>query len=79
MRQMSRKRIRPWRKAATATSFAALKAATREEKVSVEFIGGRTVEGAILFNESKGCGKVINVEEEVSVDFRIEQIAAVKL
>lgn len=56
-----------------------LRQATREEKVSVEFRDGRTVEGAILFNETKGCGKVINVDEEISVDFRIDQILAVKL
>ncbi|MFG0319710.1 MAG: hypothetical protein ACF8XB_20735 [Planctomycetota bacterium JB042] len=56
-----------------------LRAATREEKVSVEFRDGKRVEGAILFNESKGVGKVINVEEEVSVDFRVEQLAAVRI
>lgn len=56
-----------------------LKRATREEKVCVKFLDGKTVEGAILFNESKGCGKVINVEKEVSVDFRVEQIASIKI
>ena len=38
---------------------------------------GKVVEGAILFNETKGCGKVINVDREISVDFNLEQIAAV--
>ena len=56
-----------------------LRSATRVEKVSVEFRNGRTVVGAVLFNESKGVGKVINVDEEVSVDFRLDQIAAVRL
>ncbi len=55
----------------------ALRRATREDKVSVQFRDGKRVEGAILFNESKGVGKVINVEEEISVDFHLEQIAAV--
>lgn len=57
----------------------ALKRATREEKVRVEFLDGKCVEGAILFNESKGVGKVINVEKEVSVDFKLEQIAKVRI
>lgn len=57
----------------------ALREATRREKVSVEFRDGKRVEGAVLFIESKGVGKVINVDEEISVDFRIDQIAAVHL
>lgn len=57
----------------------ALRSATREELVSVQFNDGRIVDGAILFNESKGVGKVINVEKEVSVDFRVEQIASVRM
>jgi hypothetical protein len=48
-----------------------------EEQVEVEFSNGTRVVGAILFNESKGVGKVINVAEEISVDFKIEQISAV--
>ncbi len=63
----------------TMTIADALRTATREELVSVKFNDGRTVDGAILFNESKGVGKVINVEKEVSVDFRVEQIASVKI
>lgn len=57
----------------------ALRQAVRESKVSVEFGDGKMVEGAILFNEAKGCGKVINVEQELSVDFRVDQIVAVKI
>lgn len=59
--------------------WTSLKRATRADKVSVKFMDGKTIEGAILFNETKGCGKVINVEKEVSVDFRVEQIVAVKV
>jgi len=55
-----------------------LRAATRSEKASIEFRDGKRVEGAILFNESKGVGKVINVADEVSVDFRVEQLVAVR-
>jgi len=61
------------------TIVTTLRQAAAEEKVAVEFRDGRTVEGAILFNESKGCGKVINIDEEISVDFQIEQILTVKM
>lgn len=57
----------------------ALRDATRLERVNVQFRDGRTVAGAVLFNESKGVGKVINVDEEISVDFRLDQIVAVRL
>jgi hypothetical protein len=57
----------------------ALRKALREEKVNVEFRDGKVVEGAILFNESKGCGKVINVDKEISVDFRLDQIVAIRM
>ena len=57
----------------------ALRKALREEKVNVEFRDGKVVEGAILFNESKGCGKVINVDKEISVDFRLDQIVAIRI
>ncbi len=56
-----------------------LRKATREDKVSVEFLDGKTVEGAILYNDAKGVGKVINVEKEFSVEFRVEQIAEVRI
>lgn len=59
--------------------IAELRKAVREEKVNVEFRDGKIVEGAVLFNESKGCGKVINVDKEISVDFRLDQIVAVRL
>jgi hypothetical protein len=57
----------------------ALRKATREDKVNVEFRDGKVVEGAILFNEIKGCGKVINVDKEISVDFSLDQISAVRI
>ncbi|MFH0944423.1 MAG: hypothetical protein V2A76_04425 [Planctomycetota bacterium] len=56
-----------------------LKKATQVEKVCLQFVDGRSVEGAVLFNEVKGCGKVINVKEEFSLNFKVEQIAEVRL
>lgn len=57
----------------------ALRQAVKEEKVNVQFRDGKTVEGAILFNEIKGCGKVINVDKEISVDFNLDQIASIHM
>jgi len=36
------------------------------------------VAGAVIFNESKGSGRIINVDQEVSVDFRVEEIRDVR-
>jgi hypothetical protein len=40
---------------------------------------GRAVKGAIIFNEFKGTGRLINVEEEISFDFNVDQVVNVKL
>jgi hypothetical protein len=56
-----------------------LKKAARADKVSLYFNDGTIVEGAILFNEIKKCGKIINIEDEISLDFDIEQVSKVKL
>ncbi len=42
------------------------------------FKDGRTVSGALVFNPSKGSGRIINVDQEVSVDFTIEEIDKVR-
>jgi len=39
---------------------------------------GRSMSGAIIFNEFKGTGRLINVEKEVSFDFRVDQVLDVK-
>ena len=56
-----------------------LKKAARSDKVSLFFKDGSMVEGAILFNEIKKSGKIINIEDEVSLDFEITDISKVKL
>lgn len=56
-----------------------LKKAARADKVSLTFKSGQIVEGAILFNEIKKSGKIINIVEEISVDFEIGDITKVKL
>jgi hypothetical protein len=40
---------------------------------------GRAVKGAIIFNEFKGTGRLINVEEEISFDFNVDQVLNVKI
>jgi hypothetical protein len=56
-----------------------LRKAAKAERVALEFRDGRVLHGAILFNDIKKCGKLINVEDEISVDFDAAQIRAVKL
>lgn len=56
-----------------------LKKAARADKVSLVFKDGSMVEGAILFNEIKKCGKIINIEDEISLDFEIKDVTKVKL
>ena len=61
------------------TLLKTLKKAARADKVSLFFKDGSMVEGAILFNEVKKCGKIINIEEEISLDFDMRDISKVKL
>ncbi len=39
----------------------------------------RTLKGAIIFNEFKGTGRLINVEEEISFDFHVDQVVDVAI
>jgi len=56
-----------------------LKKAARADKVSLFFKSGKMVEGAILFNEIKKSGKIINIVDEISLDFEMADISKVKL
>ena len=40
---------------------------------------GRRVSGAIIFNEFKGTGRLINVEKEISFDFSVDQVIDVRI
>ena len=40
---------------------------------------GRSMAGAIIFNEFKGTGRLINVDDEISFDFNVDQVVDVKL
>lgn len=40
---------------------------------------GRSLAGAIIFNEFKGTGRLINVDQEFSFDFNVDQVLDVKI
>lgn len=48
-------------------------------KVSLYFEDSRSISGAVIFNEYKGTGRIINIDEEISVDFTVDQLRDVKL
>lgn len=51
-------------------AFELLSQARHADMVHLYLRDGRVIEGAILFNEIKGTGRIINVIREISVDFR---------
>ena len=53
--------------------------ARQADWVELSLEDGRAMSGAIIFNEFKGTGRLINVDEEFSYDFHVDQILNVKL
>lgn len=51
-------------------SFELLLQARSADHVQLYLRDGRVIEGAILFNDIKGTGRIINVVKEISVDFK---------
>ncbi len=49
------------------------------DRVAVQFVDGRTLEGALLFNPIKRSGKLINVEQEFSLDFDPLEVKEIKI
>lgn len=58
--------------------FDLLMNARQSEWVEIELIDGRKLHGAIIFNEFKGTGRLINIDDEISVDFKADDILAVQ-
>jgi hypothetical protein len=54
-------------------------AACDAERVAVHFIDGRLLDGALLFNPIKRSGKLINVEQEFSLDFVPIEVREIKV
>jgi hypothetical protein len=53
--------------------------ARQAEWVELSLDDGRSMSGAIIFNEFKGTGRLINVDDEFSYDFNVDQVLDVKL
>ena len=49
------------------------------ERVGVHFVDGRVLEGALLYNAVKQSGKLINVEEEFSLDFETGEVKEIRV
>jgi hypothetical protein len=48
------------------------------DKVTLYFRDGRVLNGALIFNPFKGTGRLINIDQEMSVDFTVDQLREVK-
>ncbi len=51
--------------------------ARQADWVELEMANGEVLKGAIIFNEFKGTGRLINIDEEISVDFRVDDVRRV--
>ncbi len=49
------------------------------DKVTMHFKDGRVVHGALIFNPFKGTGRLINIDQELSVDFCVDDLRDIKL
>ncbi|MCA8972269.1 MAG: hypothetical protein KDC95_20950 [Planctomycetes bacterium] len=58
--------------------FDLLMNARQADWVDLELKDGRSLSGAIIFNEFKGTGRLINIDDEISVDFRASDVRSVK-
>ncbi len=47
--------------------------------VTLYFQDSRVISGAVIFNEYKGTGRIINIDEEVSIDFSVDEVRDVRL
>lgn len=48
------------------------------DKVTLYFRDGRVLHGALIFNPFKGTGRLINIDQEMSIDFAVDQLREVK-
>ncbi|MFN6146150.1 MAG: hypothetical protein ACK5AL_07320 [Planctomycetota bacterium] len=53
--------------------------ARQADWVELQLEDGRALAGAIIFNEFKGTGRLINVDQEFSFDFNVDQVLDVKI
>lgn len=55
-----------------------LLSARTADKVTMHFKDGRIVHGALIFNPFKGTGRLINIDQELSVDFSVDDIRDIR-
>lgn len=48
------------------------------DRVTLNFKDGRVITGALVFNQFKGTGRLIDVDKEMSLDFGIDELRDVK-
>ena len=48
------------------------------DKATLYFKDGRVLQGALIFNQFKGTGRLINIEQEISVDFAVDDLRDLK-
>ena len=48
------------------------------DKATLYFKDGRMLTGALVFNQFKGTGRLINIEQELSVDFAVDELRDIK-
>jgi hypothetical protein len=48
------------------------------DKVTLYFKDGRVLHGALIFNPFKGTGRLINIDQELSTDFAVDQLREVR-
>jgi len=63
----------------TPTVLEQLVSGTQAERVAVLFVDGTKREGALLYNAIKRSGKLINVDEEFSLDFDTHEVKTIKV
>ncbi len=55
-----------------------LLSARTAEVCTLHFKDGRVLRGALVFNQFKGTGRIINVDEEMSIDFAVDELRDIK-
>jgi hypothetical protein len=48
------------------------------DKATLYFKDGRMQTGALIFNQFKGTGRLINIDQELSIDFSIDDLRDIK-
>ena len=48
------------------------------DSVTLHFRDGRILHGALIFNQFKGTGRLINIDQEISVDFAVDDLRDLK-